>query len=347
MAFSSTRMQMAAAGGLPSVPQGLIVFYEGASTPSGWTSFTSADDKMIIGAGSTYAANDTANPSVSSSPNTTSTGLHNGTTFNTVMQDGSFTYGTADDGSHFHVVTLSGTANPPRYRYKLIKASSEYNVLPTDAVLLGVDSISGFTNTTTANTFLAGGSTVGSLAEDKITPVISTRGSHNHLGGSANTQYSGSGTVVLGAGNHGNSDHSTTISANYSNLKHIIVSLWVAASESAVSMNGIAMWEGATAPEGWRLCDGSNGSPDFRDLFIYGGTTGNHGTKPGNQNNSVTFSGSLSTFSNTHTHAGSPIMVGVSKTLSHISASASHSHTYSQSVTHLPDYYSLTFIQKV
>jgi hypothetical protein len=43
----------------------------------------------------------------------------------------------------------------------------------------------------------------------------------------------------------------------------------------------IAMWSGATAPLGWYLCDGTNGTPDLRDRFIVGasnnkplGTTG-------------------------------------------------------------------------
>ncbi|GLR15576.1 phage baseplate protein [Portibacter lacus] len=38
---------------------------------------------------------------------------------------------------------------------------------------------------------------------------------------------------------------------------------------------GIIMWRGTTAPTGWAICDGNNGTPDLRGRFIVG--TGNSG----------------------------------------------------------------------
>lgn len=35
----------------------------------------------------------------------------------------------------------------------------------------------------------------------------------------------------------------------------------------------IAMWSGVSAPSGWFLCDGTNGTPDLRDRFIVGANT--------------------------------------------------------------------------
>ena len=32
----------------------------------------------------------------------------------------------------------------------------------------------------------------------------------------------------------------------------------------------IMMWNGTTAPTGWAICDGLNGTPDLREKFIYG-----------------------------------------------------------------------------
>ena len=32
----------------------------------------------------------------------------------------------------------------------------------------------------------------------------------------------------------------------------------------------IVMWSGANVPDGWALCDGTNGTPDLRDRFVLG-----------------------------------------------------------------------------
>jgi microcystin-dependent protein len=32
----------------------------------------------------------------------------------------------------------------------------------------------------------------------------------------------------------------------------------------------IVMWSGSTAPAGWAICNGSNGTPDLRDRFVIG-----------------------------------------------------------------------------
>lgn len=41
-----------------------------------------------------------------------------------------------------------------------------------------------------------------------------------------------------------------------------------------VPVGGIIMWSGSTAPTGWALCDGQNGTPDLRDRFIVGAGSG-------------------------------------------------------------------------
>jgi len=37
-----------------------------------------------------------------------------------------------------------------------------------------------------------------------------------------------------------------------------------------IPIGGIIMWNGATAPPGWAICNGLNGTPDLRDRFIVG-----------------------------------------------------------------------------
>ena len=80
---------------------------------------------------------------------------------------------------------------------------------------------------------------------------------------------------------------------------------------------GIIMWSGATnaIPEGWALCDGSNGTPDLRDRFIVGaGGSYNVGDTGGA--NTVTLSSSQMPY---HRH-GAGILTA--------DTAGSHSHTY-------------------
>ena len=68
------------------------------------------------------------------------------------------------------------------------------------------------------------------------------------------------------------------------------------AGDNIMPMSGdIILYAGATAPSGWAICDGTNGTPDLRGKFVVGANAaGNVGASLG---------------SNTHTHAyafGSP-----------------------------------------
>ena len=36
----------------------------------------------------------------------------------------------------------------------------------------------------------------------------------------------------------------------------------------------IMLWQGSSAPEGWAICDGSNGTPDLRGKFVLGYSSG-------------------------------------------------------------------------
>jgi hypothetical protein len=113
----------------------------------------------------------------------------------------------------------------------------------------------------------------------------------------------------------------------------------------------IAMWSGtlATIPSGWALCDGTSGTPDLRDRFIYGcSTSENPGVVGG---------------STSHSHS-----VDVDSTLAGYSTSnvpdvtnwggvtlANHTHSHwvdpdpvtSSTESNLPPYYKLAFIMKL
>jgi hypothetical protein len=102
----------------------------------------------------------------------------------------------------------------------------------------------------------------------------------------------------------------------------------------------ISMWSGtiATIPSGWRLCDGTNGTPDLRDKFIVGATADEAGAAKTNVTGSLTQSGGAATHDhNDHTvtqpaahsdltHTG--LAVGDHAALSHSGAGVGdHSYT--------------------
>lgn len=71
--------------------------------------------------------------------------------------------------------------------------------------------------------------------------------------------------------NQTNIDQQTTIN----NLQ---TSTTASSSTSApVPVGGIIMWSGTTVPTGWRLCNGTLGTPDLVDRFIIGGNLTNSG----------------------------------------------------------------------
>ncbi len=56
----------------------------------------------------------------------------------------------------------------------------------------------------------------------------------------------------------GNTDVSGTLTAN------------TVVGYGTIPVGGIIMWSGTTAPDGWALCNGANGTPDLRGRFVVG-----------------------------------------------------------------------------
>lgn len=80
----------------------------------------------------------------------------------------------------------------------------------------------------------------------------------------------------------------------------------------AIANNIIIIWSGAIVniPDGWFLCDGTNGTPDLRDRFVLGA---------GNNFNLSDTGGSADAVLPLHNHGGTATT----------SADGSHNHTFS------------------
>jgi len=110
-----------------------------------------------------------------------------------------------------------------------------------------------------------------------------------------------------------------------------------------ISTGFIMLWAGAIVdiPDGWVLCNGNNGSPDLRNLFIVGaGDTYDPDDTGGAVNHDHTFT----TDGHQHTiPAGSNI--GAGAVIANITASAVDTGT-TEIDGHLPPYYALAYIYK-
>ena len=91
-----------------------------------------------------------------------------------------------------------------------------------------------------------------------------------------------------------------------------------------IPVGGIIMWSGTIAniPNGWELCNGSNGTPDLRDKFVVGAHSDLSGTAKSNIEGSYNQSGG----DISHNHGGN--------TTAHTLTAGqipSHTHTYKDS----------------
>ena len=94
----------------------------------------------------------------------------------------------------------------------------------------------------------------------------------------------------------------------------------------------ILMYTGSTAPSGWAICNGQNGTPDLRDRFIVGAGSAYSVNNTGGSADAILVS---------HTHNLQNHVHGVNLTTGN--QSANHNHTFSGSNTHNHSY---TFLER-
>jgi hypothetical protein len=357
----ATRMVMAAAGagvGDLLIPIGLIIPFNTVTLPAGWTRFASADDKRIIGAGSAYDVGDSGgDAALAFSFNSEVGGAHSSTVFFNAVAD--FGYGDsiapnyAGGGSSGagHVHVISGSYAMLYQKLVLGKATAAQSQFPADAIVLGKtssDPLGGLTNifNSTSRGLMSGSSIAdgGGFASKSASAVT---GAHLHGGGQKAVMGGGETAYYqLSAGKSHNHALSMTLNAT-EYYKRYYLSAWTKTSGFAGASGMIAMWEGTTAPPGWRLCNGSGGSLNLQDYFIMLSTAAAAGSNQ-DTSNYIAFSGSLGTDSWQHGHKGGSLAnttinpVGV-----HNTDYINHEHDISENISHTPAYYALTFVEKI
>ena len=91
----------------------------------------------------------------------------------------------------------------------------------------------------------------------------------------------------------------------------------------------ILMYTGSTAPSGWAICNGQNGTPDLRDRFVVGAGSAYSINNTGGSKDATLVSHSHTI--NNHVHGFSANTGGQSTTHSHTfsgSGSQSHGHSF-------------------
>jgi len=330
------------------IPTGLIVPYTAGSAPSGWSNFTAANNDYIIGAGSTYSPGSSGAGSGDFGSITVATaGDHESyiTPIPSTATAGNKWRNNSLAGDHSHTGTV-GAYTPPYQGCYLIKAGAGNTLFPANAVVwtYGVDK-SNFASNIWANNYmfrgLSGHSTGGSNSLGSI--VTSSDGDHGH-GVTDSGDGSGSrASITIGA-------HSHTISIiMQNNMRQRALAAWRNASDNipltSYGPNIIGMYESLTPPDGWHLCNGSNGTPDMRDYFVKTTSLANSGVGSGNGTVSATTASAIA--HGLHNHQDNNEDGGGSGTSYHWDDVQMPSHSaLNDSKTWLPPYYALAFIMK-
>jgi hypothetical protein len=337
----------------PIVPLGAIVpFDSDATIPSGWTQFNPANDRYLVGAGGTYAVGATGGGGTISIDSTIN-GEHTGNNSWTGMGDGwdSVRAEGGPAGGHAHNINCTPTLGSRQMRF--LKASAQQNTFPVNALVLATQNLSGLMNVYAGdNRYLGPGVSRNATHSSIGAASCSTAGAHEHtwwVGGCGEPDWSWADYPCFAAeGVRGDHSHTVAVSLANDNVQKAYVTAWTnAAAAFGVSAGMIVMYESLTPPPGWVLCDGTNGTVDLRNYFVFLGPAGSQGTKSGN--NTLALNDNIESFAWTHDHIyycswAAPVK---SWDFQHGNGDFPHAHDLTNhNLAYQPPYYALVFIQK-
>ena len=341
----------------PFLPTGIIVPYESTSTvPTGFTRFSASDNKFIVGASTTKAVTTTGGSSSVSVSGTTSTngdhtgGPDNGTYSGFFGSNTAYPDGPIIRGNHSH--TFSGSVTnvlPASKQVILVKATQNHYNLPENICVLKhtAGAFTGLTRVTGINDYVmySNAASIGVAGSNSTSSAVttSTAGLHAPHQTGGNSGFIGyPGGPFLNAGDH---THTGTLSGTVNPLNRYIALYKAATANLDIpNENVIGMWESETPPEGWYVCDGTNGTPDLRDHFIkFVDTDTDIGDESGSTD--LTYSGTLSA-TPVHNHGDSNFGSVFRTSVYHYTNFQMDTHTASSTVTYNPPYYALVFIMR-
>jgi hypothetical protein len=285
------------------LPEGAILLFDRASTgtaiPSGFSLYTEENGQSVTGfliKGGTAVSRDTGTtaPVTYTGGNVTSgaAGAHGPGVFNFTAETAgtpspsSLAYYDAPAGSHSHTVSISGSATYPASAtiqgtsVPLIRASSESATIPANAIVFGTSS-GGFTGFSSKSWGVNGVYSIASSvngnnpAPTSVAPSFSlstsSDGEHTHLrfqSGRGPSPTPGAHTVadVSSGTAHTHPGGTFGLVGVWKQFRHLLP--FVSTGSSEVQSGMIIMYNGVSAPSGWKICDGTNGTPDMVGFFL-------------------------------------------------------------------------------
>jgi len=351
--------------GAAPIPDGAIVLYTGASVPAGYTAFTAANGKYIMGESGTKAIAATGGAADTSawSGTTATGGAHRGddsSSFEAARSgpnDGfpAF-YITGEDhtssvGGHTHSWTAAAaTMNLYRRRHTLCKKNTAATTAPTSIMVFGLANIS-HPNVarvlTGAGRLLMPDTTIadaGSATQSLSATVASANMPHAHFtrGGYKTTDFAPYADVKQESAESTWAHVHTASLTLTAAIKRRKLALYGGNSDYPMVPGMIVLWDGGANPSGWVTCDGTTGTPDMRDFLLEIAASGQEGASAGD--NTVAASATSSNYGHSHLSADrtdGPVPI----TIYH-GGTVYHNHTLSASQSFTPPWYALRFIMK-
>lgn len=193
---------------------------------------------------------------------------------------------------------LQGTQSTNTVKFAVTNTGAVTLTLPPAATtIVGTDSAQTLTNKTVSTATISGTTTLTGTVNASGTTINSPTISSPTI---SNPTITGSVTGNQDFNNNVNIDG--TLTAGATNVTGLTVNGLVIESGYIPVPGMIVMYTGTTAPTGWAICNGTNGTPDLRDRFIIGagssftvGTAGgSYGTGgAGDHNHSVYAAGNF------------------------------------------------------
>lgn len=335
------------------IPADAIVPLRAAvSVPSGYTLWSDADDKYIIGAGSTYSV-DANGAGTGSVEVTHTTGAHALISASWFGRTSSYAGQTQAQAAHTHSTATASDMEPVNVAWRLIQADADQYDIPQDVILFkgssGAPTVDFTQYQPTADSIMKAAAAAAEGDGTTVSVATSTDDAHSHGAISAITgSGSNGGAYKEPASQQGGHTHTTDIALTM-DLKRVALAAWYSAAGSLALNNTdgsglICMYQGAVAPSKWHLCDGTDGTPDLRDYFVnvVNDDTDADGGQDGD--NGIT-STTAFTAGGSHRHTNGATCNDCPREQAyHAAYSGTHSHTANLDDTWIPPYYALSFI---